>query len=150
MFLIISHLNINAKQTVNDLKTFQVRLWSRFLHVLCVGSEPVAGPGPRLPHDRKALHQRPPGVLPPGGHELSLLQPFHLRLVAQQGAHPPERLLLSQLPQGGGGESLIQELICSTPIGMSEKQWTNAHDCPVFTAFAHFKTFILVVQQIQS
>lgn len=116
----------------------------------CPGSEPVAGPGPRLPHDRQAVHQHPPGLLSPRGHELSMLQPFHLCLLAQQGAHSPERLLLSQLPEGGGKDSIIQKLICSTPIIMSKKKMTNAQYCPVLTAFAHFKTFILVVQQIQS
>lgn len=71
------------------------------------GAEPVAGPGPRLPHDRQAIHQCPAGLLSCRGHELSMLQPLHLRLVAQQGARPPERLLLSHLPEGSGGESII-------------------------------------------
>lgn len=71
------------------------------------GAEPVAGPGPRLPHDRQAVHQRPAGLLSSRGHELGMLQSLHLRFFAQQGAHPPERLLLSHLPEGGGGESII-------------------------------------------
>lgn len=78
----------------------------------CPGVEPVAGLGPGLPHDRQAVHQCHAGLLSSRGHELGMLQPLHLRLVAQQGAHPPERLLLSQLPEGGGGESIVKELIC--------------------------------------
>lgn len=71
------------------------------------GAEPVAGLGPRLPYDWQAVHQCPAGVLSSRGHELGMLQPLHLRLVAQQGAHPPERLLLSHLPEGSGGQSII-------------------------------------------
>lgn len=78
----------------------------------CAGAEPVAGLGPRLPNDWQAVHQRPAGLLSPRGHELGLLQPLHLRLAAQQGAHTPERLLLPRLPEGGGRENINQELIC--------------------------------------
>lgn len=47
-----------------------------------------------------------------------MLQPLHLRLSAQQGAHAPERLPLS-LPQssrGDGGESNIQGLTGSAAL----------------------------------
>lgn len=61
----------------------------------CAGAEPVAGPGPRIPHHRQTLHQCPSSLLSFSGNELCLLQPIHLRLAAQQGAHSPERLPLS-------------------------------------------------------
>lgn len=79
----------------------------------CVGAEPVAGPGPRLPHHREALREHLTSLLSFSGYELCVLQPLHLRLTAQQGAHAPERLplSLSQSSEGDGGESRIQELI---------------------------------------
>lgn len=81
----------------------------------CLGLEPVAGPGPRLPHHREALHKRPTDLLPFSSYELCVLQPIHLRLTAQQGAHAPERLPLSlpQTSQGNGGERHVRELISS-------------------------------------
>lgn len=77
------------------------------------GAEPAARPGPRLPHHRQALRKRPASVLSPGGNELSVLQPLHLRLAAQQGALPPQGLPLSRLPRGDRGESIVQELTAS-------------------------------------
>lgn len=46
-----------------------------------------------------------------------MLQPFHLRLTAQQGAHAPERLPLSleQSAERDGGEGDVQELISARP-----------------------------------
>lgn len=77
----------------------------------CIGAEPVAGPGPGLPHHREALHKHLTSLLSFSGYELCLLQSLHLRLTAQQGAHAPERLplSLSQPSEGDGGE--VQELI---------------------------------------
>lgn len=78
----------------------------------CVGAELVAGPGPRLPHHRQALHKRLTSLLSFSGHELCVLQPLHLCLTAQQDAYAPERLplSLSQSPERDGGESDVQEL----------------------------------------
>lgn len=79
----------------------------------CVGAEPVAGPGPRLPHHREALCKHLTSLLSFSGYELCMLQSLHLCLTAQQGAHPPERLpvSLSQSSEWDGGESDVQELI---------------------------------------
>lgn len=86
------------------------------LHVFpccCVGVEPVAGLGPRLPHHRETLHKHPTSLLSFGGYEFCMLQSLHLCLTAQQSAHAPERLplSLSQSSEGNGGASNIPELI---------------------------------------
>jgi len=84
----------------------------------CVGAEPVAGPGPGLYHHREALHKRLASLLSFSGDELRVLQPVHLRLAAQQGAHapqPPPVALAQQSEadggEGDGGEADVQELI---------------------------------------
>lgn len=48
------------------------------------GGESDPGPGHRLLHLREELREHHPGVESPVRHELRLLQPFHLRLVARQ------------------------------------------------------------------
>lgn len=81
------------------------------LFLLChTGVEPVAGLGPRIPYYGQALHKCPTSVLPLSGYELCMLQPFHLRLAAQQGTNAPQRVSLSlpHPPEEDGGE--IQEL----------------------------------------
>lgn len=81
------------------------------LHVsICAGAQPVARPGSRLPHHRQTLHKCPASLLSLSGNELSVLQPLHLRLAAQQGALSPQGLSLSQLPWRDCGESIVQEL----------------------------------------
>lgn len=79
----------------------------------CAGADPDAGPGPRLPHHREALHKCLTSLLSFSSYELCVLQPFYLRLTAQQGAHAPERLplSLSSSSEGDGGEGVVQELI---------------------------------------
>lgn len=77
---------------------------------ICAGAEPAAGPGSRLPYHRQTLHKCPASLLSLSGDELSVLQPLHLRLTAQQGALSPQGLPLSQLPRRDCGESVVQEL----------------------------------------
>lgn len=76
-----------------------------------VGAEPVDGPGPRLQDHRQALCKCLTSLLPYSGNEFCLLQPLYLRLTAQQGAHSPERVRLSQLPEADGGKNNIHGLI---------------------------------------
>lgn len=79
----------------------------------CVGAESVAGPGSRLPDHGEALHKCLTSLLSFSGYELCVLQPLHLCLTAQQGAHALKRLplSLSQSSEWDGGESNVQELI---------------------------------------